>query len=122
MQLTFSARHIGYIANYITDMELWYKVKSSFKKDETPEAITVEGLTAQDVIGVYNQISGQRHGLAKAINDEIKQALLPQVLNAQGQPKDNDCAALVAWLQQYEASNADELQRMIDNGLSKLSA
>lgn len=122
MQLTFSLRHLCYIANFIADKELWYDVKSSYKADATPDAVTVNGINAQDIISIYNQISSMRHGLAKAINDEIRQALLPQVLNAQGQPKDEECAALVQWITAYETSNATELQNMIDNGLQQLKA
>lgn len=123
MTLTFSTPHLGYIANFLSDKHLFFKVKSAWiAAGSDPASIAISGLSVQDVIGVYSQISSMREGLAADINQEIKAALLPQLLNAEtGQPKDEECAALLQWIQQFTAGNAQEKLMMIEAGLAELN-
>lgn len=123
MTLTFSTNHLGWIAQFVSDKHLFFKVKSAWiSAGSDPASIAISGLSVQDVIGVYSQISSMREGLAADINQEIKAALLPQLLNTEtGQPKDEECASLLQWIRQFTAGNAQEKLMMIEAGLAELN-
>jgi len=114
---------LGYIANFLSDKHLFFKVKTAYNSaPENATEITIPHLTLDEVSSVYKQISSMREGLAADINQEIKAALLPQLLNAEtGQPKDEECATLLQWIQQFTAENAQEKLLMIEAGLAELN-
>ena len=123
MTLTFSTNLLGYITNFLSDKHLFFKVKSAYMNmPQGAASLTIPNLSVDDVTSVYQQISSMREGLAADINLEIKAALLPQLLNAEtGQPKDEECATLLQWIQQFTAENAQEKLRMIEAGLAELN-
>ena len=121
MNLTFSTEHLAFITNFCQEKNLFFKVKSGFKAANGSGSVTVTGITPQEVISIYPQISETPESVAGIINNEIKQALLPQLVDNNGQPKGTEEAGLISWIQQYTSYAYDRKLAMINNGLAELN-
>lgn len=121
MQLTFSRNLLGYIANFLSDKQLFFKVKTAWiNANPLDETVTIPGLSVDDISSVYRQMSSMQEGLANNINLQIKAALLPQLL-VNGQPANEECEALLSWIQQFTSSNTIELDNIIAKGMQELN-
>lgn len=120
MTLTFSTNHLGWIAQFVSDKQLFFKIKTAWLASNKT-SITIPNLTVQEVISTYSQISSQSEGLAAQINAEIDDALMPQLLNAQGQPVSDEAAQILAWIADYKGSNAAQRQNQIDRSIEALN-
>ena len=76
MTLNFTAQHLGWIAQFATDRQLFFKIKTAWLASNKIN-ITIPNLTVKEVLDTYGQISAQAEGLAARINAEIDDASCP---------------------------------------------
>ncbi len=121
MQLTFSRNHLGYIANFLSDKQLFFKVKSAWiNTNPLDDLVTIPNLTLSEISSVYQQMGGVQEGIANSINLEIKAALLPQLME-NGQPANQECAELLNRIAEFTSFNTTELQNIIAKGTQELN-
>lgn len=120
MTLTFSANHLAWIAQFAADRQLFFKIKTAWLASNKT-SITIPNLTVQEVTNTYGFISAQAEGIAARINAEIDDALMPQLLNAQGNPVSDEAAQIIMWIADYKGSNDAQRQSQIDRSIEALN-
>ena len=119
MNLTFSAQNLGWIAQFITDKQLWFKVKKAYQSSDK-QSVTIPGISPQELISTYNNISAQPEGLAAAINRAVEAELMPQLVNEQGQPLSEETAQVVMWIVENRNNNLSQRTNQINAIIAQL--
>lgn len=119
MNLTFSAQNIGWIAQFITDKQLWFKIKKAYQSSDKAN-ITIPNITVKELINTYMQVSNQPEGLAAAINRSLEAELMPQLIDDKGQPLSEETAQVVMWIVENRNNNLTTRTNQINAIISQL--